>query len=234
MRLFTVLGLFIIFSSASVLAQNIQLHYDFGENRKHATSTIEMFNPDKLGNTFFFVDMDYNANDIEGVSLSYFELARVFKTDKMPVGVHVEYNGGFGQFKAGNDQMSYNINDAWLAGIDYSMNASDFSKGLTLKALYKNIRNKHDATFQLTAVWYVHFLDRKFTFSGFADFWKEDSDFDYDGTVDADFIFIAEPQIWYNINKQFSVGSEIELTNNFAGQEGFVVNPTLAIKWNIK
>jgi len=234
MRFFTVLGLFILFSSTSLLAQNIQLHYDFGEDRKHATSTIEMFNPDKLGNTFFFVDMDYGANDIEGVSLSYFELARVFKTEKMPFGVHAEYNGGFGQFKTPGGQSSYNINDAWLAGIDYSMNAADFSKGISLKGLFKHIRGKHDASFQLTAVWYMHFLDKKFTFSGFADFWKEDSDFDFDGKADAEFVFLTEPQIWFNFNKKFSIGTEIELSNNFGGQEGFVVNPTLAVKWNIK
>ena len=68
---------------------------------------------------------------------------------------------------------------------------------------------------------------------GFADFWREDWDFDFDGVTDTEFIFLTEPQIWYNINKSFSVGSEIEMSNNFANVKGFQVNPTLGIKWTI-
>ena len=42
----------IAFASA-VSAQNIQLQYDLGKDRKYVTTTVEMFKPDKLGNTFF-------------------------------------------------------------------------------------------------------------------------------------------------------------------------------------
>ena len=45
-------------------------------------------------------------------------------------------------------------------------------------------------------------------------------------------MFIAEPQVWYNVNKHLSLGSEIEISNNFAGHKGFNVAPTLAVKWN--
>jgi len=220
------------FASFSAFAQNLQVHYDFAEDRQFVTTTLEMFKPDKLGNTFFFVDMDYSSGGTKGVSLAYFEIARVFKTEKMPLGVHVEYNGGFGQFNTPGGNMAYQINDAWLAGVDYSMNAADFSKGITFKALYKNIRDKHDASFQFTTVWYVNFLDNKMTFSGFADFWREDSDFNFDGTADAQYVFLSEPQIWYHINKSFSIGSEVEFSSNFGGVEGFKVRPTLAAKWN--
>ena len=59
-------------------AQNIQLHYDFGENRKLFTTTVEMFKPDKYGSTFFFIDMDYSSdarNVSNGLSLAYWEIA---------------------------------------------------------------------------------------------------------------------------------------------------------------
>lgn len=215
------------------LAQNLQVHYDFGEDRQMITTTLEMFKPDKLGNTFFFADFDFGgkAADVEGMSLAYWEIARVIKTENMPVGVHAEFNSGFGRFNAGGANGAYRINEAWLAGIDYSWNASDFSKGFSIKPLYKYITDKHDVSFQLTGVWYWHLLDKKLTFSGFADFWKEDSDFNFDGTVDAEFIFLSEPQIWYNFNEHFSAGGEIELSNNFGGNEGFMVNPTLGAKW---
>ena len=45
------------FSVISATAQNVQLHFDLGRNA--ATTTVEMFRPDKGGSTFFFVDMDY-------------------------------------------------------------------------------------------------------------------------------------------------------------------------------
>lgn len=218
----------------SSFAQNLQVHYDF--DRECVTTTVEMFKPDKLGNTFFFIDMNYGES-VKGVSLAYWEIARVFKTKSMPVGINVEYNGGFGRKNIGTETIpvtiAYRINDAWLVGPVWSKNAKDFSKGVTLKALYKNIRGLDDShSFQLTAVWYLHFLDKKMTFKGFADYWKQDSDFNFDGTADAGYIFLAEPQIWYHINKSFDLGGEVEFSNNFALTEGFKTRPTLAVKWN--
>lgn len=210
--------------SYSLFAQNLQVHYDLGEGRNYVTTTLEMFKPDAYGNTFFFVDMDYNSNDAKGVTLAYWEIARVFKTAKMPVGIQVEYNGGMVRGKG----FAAGINSAWLTGVDYSINAPDFSKGISFKALYKHITNKHDASFQLTSVWYLHFLDKKMTFNGFMDFWREDMQFANDKTK---FVFISEPQIWYHLNKHFSAGGEVEISSNFV-DKGVKVNPTLAVKWN--
>ena len=211
----------------SVKAQNVQLHYDMGDGRGYFTSTVEMFKPDKLGNTFFFIDFDYGVGDVEGVSLAYFEIARCMKLGDSPFSWHGEYNGGFGQWKAGKAGGAYTINNAWLTGADYSWNAADFSRGFSLKVLYKNIANTMDSkpnSFQLTGVWYVNFADGKFSFTGFADFWKEK-------TLHGDYIFLTEPQIWYNATKHFAFGGEVEMSNNFGGMDGFKVMPTLGAKW---
>jgi hypothetical protein len=45
-----------------------------------------------------------------------------------------------------------------------------------------------------------------------------------------DFVFLSEPQLWYNFGEHFSAGGEVELANNFI-VEGFRVSPTLAVKW---
>ena len=68
-----VLLIALLFLSLPIMAQNVQLHYDFGRSlyndldktaesngRAALTTTVEMFRPDKFGSTFFFVDMDYN------------------------------------------------------------------------------------------------------------------------------------------------------------------------------
>ena len=221
-------------------SQNIQLHYDMGKTRKMFTSTVEMFKPDKTGNTFFFIDMDYGGNDVtNGPSLAYFEIARCFKLGKSPFSWHVEYNGGLFQNhdKTTNQYLSQPISNAWLTGLDYSWNAKDFSKGISLKALYKNIANTPNQTpnnFQFTAVWYLDFANGKLRFDGFADFWREDHMVSADGwktATDKKFIFLSEPQLWYNFTKKFAVGSEVEISSNFGGHDGFMVNPTVAAKY---
>lgn len=229
-----ILFFFILFEPLLVNAQNIQLHYDFGEQRKMFTSTIEMFKPDKYGNTFFFVDFDYGsqASGVNGIDLAYWEIARVLNSNKMRLGLHLEYNGGFGRFAlTDTTQGAFRINDAFLTGIDYSWNAQDYSKGISLKVLYKYITDKHNASFQFTGVWYWHLFNKKLTFSGFIDFWREDSDFNFDGEIDAKYILLSEPQLWYNFNTHFSAGGEVELSNNFGGNKGIMANPTLALKY---
>lgn len=220
--LFTVLTLTIATS-----AQNLQLHYDLGEGRKYFTSTVEMFRPDKYGSTFFFIDMDYSSdarNVTNGISLAYWEIARAFKwNENQIIQPRVEYNGGV--FKLdGDDTPFIPIENCWLAGVEHTWASADFSKIFTLQANYKYIKDKEDASFQLTAVWTVNMLNNKLSFLGFADFWKEEM---FWGT---DFRFLSEPQLWYNFNPHFSAGTEIELSNNFVDAK-FFVSPTIAVKY---
>jgi hypothetical protein len=76
-------------------------------------------------------------------------------------------------------------------------------------------------------------MDRKLSFTGFADFWKEEHTvFDDNGNAKtADYVFLTEPQLWWNACKNFSFGAEIEISNNFGVEDGFMINPTLAAKW---
>jgi hypothetical protein len=208
-------------------AQNIQLHYDMGEGRNLFTSTVEMFRPDSWGSTFFFVDMDYSADSRKvdnGISLAYWEIARSFKwSENQKIQPRVEYNGGV--FKLdGDDTPFVPIENCWLAGLERTFASSDFSRILTLQANYKYIKGKEDASFQLTAVWTVQMLEGKLTFTGFADFWKEEM------IWDTDYRFLAEPQLWFNASKNLSLGGEVELSNNFVAAE-FAVKPTLGVKY---
>lgn len=204
-------------------AQNLQVHYDLGEDREYFTTTFEMFKSDDYGSTFTFTDLDYNAGG--SVSGAYMEIARGIRFWEEPLEVHVEFNGG------NNGDISFN--NMWLFGAHYTFASSDFSRIFTAQLMYKSIEHADYASFQVTGVWTLHFMDKMFTFSGFADFWKEEAVvFDDDGKMDiADYVFLAEPQVWYNPTKQLSIGTEIELSNNFATNKGFMVNPTVAVKW---
>lgn len=221
----SVILLLFILLSLNIKSQNIQLHYDIGKNRNYFTTTVEMFKPDKWGNTFFFVDYNYGYGQYKSPSESYFEIARCLKFWEGPFSAQVEYDGGLG----GNTGYSYAINNAWLLGVDYELHNADFSKTLNLKVLYKYIVGKQHSA-QLTGVWGLNLLENKLTLSGFADLWMEKDTYNSDGKTNP--VFITEPQIWYNFTRHFSAGSEVEMATNFGGVEGFKVCPTIAIKWN--
>lgn len=217
--------------SQIICAQNIQLHYDFGsaiynelDDRPKLTTTIEFFKPDKWGSTFFFVDMDYADNEILS---AYWEIARELSFWKEPFSIHVEYDGGLNYIK-----------DSYLGGVTYTYNDKTFNKGFTLSALYKYIHsNPSPNSFQLTATWYINFCNCRYTFTGYADFWRERHT-DINGKSHL-FSFMAEPQFWVNLNTfpwvndnfNLSVGTEWEISSNFALMEGWYCNPTVALKW---
>ncbi|MBN1252986.1 MAG: DUF5020 family protein [Bacteroidales bacterium] len=77
------------------------------------------------------------------------------------------------------------------------------------------------------------FFNGKLTFKGFLDLWTQD--YSMNGTADGKkFVLLTEPQLWLNINKRFSIGGEVEISNNFIfGTDAIDVYPTVALKWNM-
>ena len=234
----------IIFAFAALaLAQvasaqtNLQTFYDFGKNRGHFTTTLEGFYGDNWGNTFFFIDYDYNAKDANGVnqapSGSYMEIARCLNfwqdTPLSMLSLQVEYNGLVG------------TNQNFLFGTDIFLHSADFSNTFNFKVLYKTFSKGFSSDFplQFTFVWGMQDLFglKGLRFSGFADIWGENVwNFMEGSTKEQKFVFISEPQIWYNIGQHFGcpnfhIGSEVELSVNFAGYDGFYARPCIGTKW---
>ena len=211
-------------------AQNIQVLYD--TERDCVTSTVEMFRPDNWGSTFFFVDMDYTPK-VQG---AYWEIARelcFWKESKLSwLSVHLEFDGGL-------NTAAGSFNNSWLAGLTYSGHSKDFSRTWSISAMYKLIPDTKDAAgkaqehnFQITGVWGIQFAKGWCTFSGFVDFWREMRPWQ-----DTEFIWLAEPQFWVNLNRikgweniNLSVGGEVELSHNFV-EEGFRAMPAIGAKW---
>ena len=242
---------FVAFAGFSLLAvgafaqTNLQVFYDLGENRKHVTSTLEMFKSDDWGNTFFFVDYDHNwknADDkIIAPSGTYMEIARCFnfwgESALAPLSLQIEYNGGLGEW--GNGAGAYGVEKAWLFGVDYFLHSADFSNTFNIKVLYKHFPVNKGIPVQFTGVWGMQnlFGVEGMRFSGFADIWGQDQSF-VDGTevTDTKWVFISEPQIWYTVGQffncpNFNIGCEFELSYNFT-QKGFMFNPCIGAKWD--
>ena len=220
-------------AAMGVSAQNIQVHYDFGRNiypdqedgRQKVTVTLEQFKADQWGSWYYFVDVDLTNKFTEG---AYTEISREFNIGKKGFAAHVEYDGGLS--KSGSFQQ------AALFGGAYNGHNADFSKTWSVQLMYKRFFKSYDYTsaynsVQLTGVWGLNFANKKCTFSGFVDFWRGEN-----ANGNGQLVILSEPQFWYNITDHFSVGSEVEISNNFIyntyDDKSFFVNPTLAVKWN--
>ncbi|HZW37817.1 MAG TPA: DUF5020 family protein [Ignavibacteriaceae bacterium] len=222
----------VILVASKSFAQNLQLHYDFGKERKYFTSTLEMFKPDEYGATFFFVDFDYNLPGNNSISLAYFEIARYVNVyDKLSV--TIQYNDGLVLGEGQPLNYAFTLNQTWLGGVSYPINLGFVT--LNTDLLFRKTYGSEAPDGQVTIVWYVPFLDNKLSFSGFLDFWSQDIKLrNFLSTSDKkEMVFLTEPQIWYNVWNHLSVGTEIEISNNFLPNQNEVkVNPTLAAKWN--
>lgn len=210
--------------SGSAWAQNLQLHYDLKKPHQYFTSTLEQFKPDAWGSTFYFIDFDYDANK-KNPSLAYMEIARNIKLSSFPVMAHVEFNGGF---KA--KDFIVNFKNAALVGGSYSYMLGGFI--MESQVMYKAIQGDESPNFQLTQVWLYPMFNGKLTFSGFVDVWSEDKEEKIGATDPKKIVFLTEPQLWFNVNKTFSVGGEVEISNNFVfGENDVQVFPTVAVKY---
>lgn len=220
---------------------NLQVFYDFANDRQSCTTTIEGFYMDPWGDTFFFIDYDFSTAKMRkdlnsyGPRGSYMEIARGINfwqnTALGALSAHVEYNGGVG-FGAKN----------WLFGANYGLHSADFKNIFTFELMYKTFdKNKasSDCPLQFTFVWGMQdiFGVKGLRFSGFADVWGENVvNWQEDLSKNAKFVFLSEPQIWYNLGQHFgvdnlNVGGEVEFSANFAGYAGFKVRPCLGAKW---
>ena len=225
----------LLFAQGAKAQTNFQTFYDFG--RKHFTTTLEGFHQDNWGNTFFFIDYDYNnkdGNKVISPNNTYFEIARCLNfwgdSALAPLSLQVEYNGGFGTWGnlngvPGVNYGAFPVNSAFLFGLDWFLHSGDFNNTLNLKVLYKYfVGLPCNVPLQFTAVWGCQdlFGAKGLRFSGFVDVWCE-----YDHVV-----VLSEPQLWFNCGTEhFNIGGEVEFSYNFAGMEGFNVMPCLGTKW---
>lgn len=85
---------------------------------------------------------------------------------------------------------------------------------------YARINDDASITPQLTATFSKSYGIS--TIQGFIDIWVESGDV----------VILAEPQLWFSVFENISLGTEVEVSNNFGGSVGFDINPTIAIKYN--
>ena len=225
------------FAQGAKAQTNLQTFYDAG--REYATTTFEMFKSDNWGNTFFFIDHYYSTkgqNELSparsAINGSYFEIERALNfwqdTKLAPVSAHLEYDG------------STWGNGVFCVGANYFLHSKDYNNTLTLYAMYEHMTGygSADLPIKISAVWGMQdlFGVTGLRFNGFLDFWGNNTSYLGLGVDDTHFSLLTEPQLWYNIGQHFNcenlhIGGEVELSYNFAGNNGFMCNPCVGAKW---
>lgn len=230
MRKILLFGLWLLLSD--LYAQNLQIHYDFSSERNYMTSTLEMYKPDTLGATFWFVDFDYNSwRPNKSASLAYWEIARYFALPSFDrrLSATLQYNDGLMIGADASGQWGLPLDSAWLLGLNYAFPLKNAS--LTVELLYRYMDVSRSPDAQLTIVWFLPLFHERIHFMGYLDYYTQDLPTDA-GIVKKP-ILQSEPQLWYVLNQTFCIGGEVELDYNFGGYLGeFKAFPTLGIKWN--
>jgi hypothetical protein len=232
-----------LFLASSNYAQNIQLHYDFGQDksidykRHYLTATLEQFHPDTCGSWFYFVDFDFDSpNSNNAMSTAYWEISREFYIPGLhrikgfePLTLHVEYNDGITIFQANDTLVSgLNLDPTALCGLSYGWGYGNlYIQAMVLYKYYFAMENESNV--QFTVVWNYTFLKNRITFDGYFDLWTQD---DFNNPKSRMTAFQSEPQIWFNFTPHISAGSELEISRNFIyGSNKWEFFPTVAGKW---
>lgn len=201
---------------------NTQLHWDF--NREITTSTLELFAIDRLGNTFFFADFDFDETGQHG---SYFEIARNFRMAKFSKGnlnLSVQYNDGVLEAPVKI------IPGTFLYGVAFD----NLRLGSALLEFQALARKEFAASlsWQMTFVWMASFKP----WLGFNGYVDVNSDRQHDGRTRIQ----SEPQLKF-LWHQWAIGSEVEVSRNFMPAETeshpfeedkWFAHPTIFLQYN--
>lgn len=227
-------------------AQNIQVHYDFGrhvypvvqDGRPAITATVEQKGADKYGDTFYFVDMNFQS---AGAVQANWKFLRNIRLWKAPISWHVRYDGGLKFLRANTPDPSGTpaviLKDAFFTGATYHYFSPDRRLMLNLIGAYKYIKgHSQPHNWEGTLVWNYTPGQGLFNATGFATLWQER---DKRLGWDTQYKFMSQPQFWINLNRikgispdfRLSLGSEIRISKNVDAPQWLVV-PTLALRWS--
>lgn len=238
------LALILVLTGSIVKAQNIQFHYDLGRyvqptdqaGRPYITMTVEQQSVDKFGDTFYFVDMNFQN---QGAVAANWKFMRNLRFWKNPLAIHLRYDGGlrFANTNTTSDipRTAFSIKDAFFVGPSYTYLSRDRKLMLSAAPLYKYIKGHAEPhNWELVAIWKYAPGNGLFSATGFVTYWREKMPLFGTSTR-----LMSQPQFWLNLNKlkgvsedlKLSVGTEFRISNN-VDQKGFVFAPTLALKWS--
>jgi len=230
--------LVIIILSKSVFSQSLQLQYDLRhsidpENNKSNYPSLfyEYFRNLENGALFTKIQSDF-LGEHHNIGQLYLQIFGELKFWKPLIFLHLEYNGGLGI--AEGTAYGYYINNAYLIGAQYPFQWGVDWQSASLCYRYNSF-NEPSHDMQFSFYWTKMFWQDDFTFSGNFVLFTQNRDIGQPHTENLKgkkVVFWGQPQIWFNLTKDFSIGSQITLYYNiYSYSNSMLVYPAIAVKY---
>ncbi|WP_431214864.1 DUF5020 family protein [Puia sp. P3] len=228
--------LLILIASASLMtqAQNLQLHYDFRHTvspaqnpRNFTTLYFEYWKKQDSGRSvvkprsfLFKTEADfYGAGN--NIGKFFLQVSQSLRFWKPKIYLALQYSGGAGITEP--KQYSYYISNTFSAGLEYPFQW----KGvwLTSQLYLRYTPSSVDPLF--TLYWWKGFLHYRLEIAGDFSIWTQNTN------GRKRIYFFAEPQLWYKLLEQLSLGTKLTLYRPSDTNGPLQIAPTIAARWRL-
>lgn len=161
----------------------------------------------------------------------YMQVSQSVKFWKPDIFINLQYSGGLGITEP--KEYSYYITNTYSVGLAYPFRWGSAYMSSVLN--YKYIPySKPSNDFLYTLYWWKGLWNYKAELAGDFSIWTENKNHGDDATKNLQgkkFFFFAEPQLWYNINKVFSIGTKVNMYYHVLMNDNLLeIYPTIAIR----
>ena len=174
------------------------------------------------------------SGERHNISQVYLQVSQSFRCWRPRIFLNIQYNGGLGVTEP--KQYSYYITNTWSAGGSYlfKWGAAYLNAQLNFK-IVEYARPTQDPLFAL--YWWKGLFNYRAEFAGDFSAWTENRNQGDDLTKQMHgkrFFFFAEPQFWYRVAGQLSIGTKVNMYYHvITSADLFQVYPTIAAKWRL-
>ena len=198
-------------------AQNFQFLYGYGNDKPVNFITSEIYKTQDHGSFFYFTDFKM---DKDGYFEAYTEVSKYWNITKNGLSVTAQYNVGI--YSDGTD--AFRIDPVYLDGFQKATEVDGWI--LSLDVLYRYDKYTKQSGAQTTFI-FIKELN-KWLLSGYCDVWNSGL---YDPN-ETPTVIMFEPQLFYSISKQISIGIEGRLSNYtlLTPYKDYIM---MGIKWNL-
>jgi len=236
----------IVCTSEQIISQKLQLHYDLRHSvdPKHTSKNFptlyfEYFKSMDSGNSFvkpgsFLLktqaDFFGTANNI---GQFYMQVSQSFRCWRPKIFVQLQYSGGLGIAEPGS--YGFYISNAFSVGLGHPFQWKNAWFNVYACYTYNNFK-KPSNDILASFYWWKGLLNYKIQLAGDMNLWTINKDHGDPFTAGLHGKIIAaygEPQLWYNLTKDLSVGSKLNLYFHvLTNKDRLQAYPTVAVMYH--
>ncbi|HMK39457.1 MAG TPA: DUF5020 family protein [Bacteroidota bacterium] len=221
-----------------IRSQTLQLHYELRHSMEPARYErdfpqlyFEYFKGTDAGSFQLKMQSDFTGEK-SNIGQFYLQVSKNLRFWKPAIFLQVQYSGGLGISEPGS--YGYYIRNAFSAGPSYPFRWNDAWCNAFVSYTFNALeRPSHDIL--CSFYWGKGFWDYFVEFTGDIQFWtlnKDQGPVSGAGEGGKRFYFYGEPQIWFNIDATFALGSKLNLYYHVLTNDGvFQAFPTLAVRY---